>query len=190
MRKLGLFIVLAAVGLVLAAATVAAAPATSSASAANFRIHETIVAALIPSELVAERDGVPVETSVPHIGRATMLYGETLFSDHGEGSNGTVITWIWSVGVSFATDTGDQLTLGAVVTAHVPPDPMPAESEVGNRQGTWTASGTGRFADYSGSGTFKEVSTPTAGPCDTSGLLQCVSVDIVFEGTLHPHPPS
>ena len=165
-----------------AMAVVAVAIGGSAASAEpthpNFHFEMTAPAELVGGGYsrsygwLGALNGVPdINAHVPKVGKATVTWGETLFF---------ATPWPGSAppssdfGVTFTSVSGDTLTLSSGTLT--PPFP-----DWSSTTGPWSVvSGTGRFASYSGTGTFSVTVV------DTPDFGHVGSVVVSLTGTLGP----
>jgi hypothetical protein len=169
-----------------AGAGAAAAAGTPGVTTSNFRLDEVVVAENFNGGECTSLDGTPTTVQVPKVGRATLSFHASRCLTFGPpDADGHSITYdVTHLDVTLATAKGDVLVLGSpqdVVEAETPgqpPDPGALSS------GDWTVkSASGRFAGYSGSGTYTATYTPPFPP----GVPPFEhDAHLVFEGHLSP----
>jgi hypothetical protein len=160
------------VGLVTAIAALALPAASPGGTATNFRFDTTVHgvalfhAGCAPYFTGVERTGV----QAPHVGAASVVLDSYYCYSFGPPPPTTTYAWA----VTLTSKQGDQLVFGIVGG-----DLDPASTD------TWSVlRGTGRFARFSGSGTFTQAWTFTGYENDGEGY----DVHVSLQGNLTPSP--
>ena len=175
MTKFALLCAMALVAMAIGGSTASADPTHP-----NFRFETTTPAMIVGGGYsrtfawgFGQRNGVPllVSTHVPKVGAATVEWEELLFfATPWPGSPPPVSDFQ----VRFTADSGDSLLLSSGTLT-------PAFPDWSNTSGPWSVvSGTGRFASYTGTGTFAVTMV------DTPDFEHDGSAVLSLTGTLRP----